>query len=278
MSSSKTAGVLISEMKMLRSGGQSGIFSVVEGPDDLRFWKLYLRTPTENIIVSEGVHNLQGCMRELPVGLAGSVIAIADKDYSEYLNPNPFSGCQDTFFYDEGFLESFLINSIALRKIIDFHSCEKRVARFAANNPGMTIFSYARKTAAAFGRLRILNAQNGFGICFSKKFSPYKYICPSTWSLDETKLHQDFAAAVGWTAHELATQLGNSSKGSDLQLSHGHDLVKVLIIGLRAPLGTAQVGEDLVAKELAIAFEKTSLKYKRLYRSMKAWAGTRILV
>ncbi|MYN04389.1 hypothetical protein GTP41_20050 [Pseudoduganella sp. DS3] len=275
---SKTAGVVISEMKMLRANGQSGAFALVEGPDDLRFWKMHLKVPRECIVVADGVINLRGCMQALPVDLLGSVVAIADKDYENFLNPSPFASCVDTFFYDEGFLETFIINTVALRKILRLHADDVRLERFLASHPGVTIYSHLRRIAAVFGRLRVLNSRMGLGACFSKTFTPYRYVCSRSWILDEPRLLTDFSTAVGWTAQQLQSAMQALPKGSSVQLSHGHDIIKILVIGLKAPIGSASVGEDSISKELAIAFEGAALKHKRLYQNLNLWAGARRLI
>lgn len=98
MLSSKNAGTLFAEMMMVHAGGRRGPLLLIEGPDDERFWRSRVLIGPEAIVISEGVRNLQECMRTLPASLNGWVCAVADMDFRGFLPVDSFAGCQDVFF------------------------------------------------------------------------------------------------------------------------------------------------------------------------------------
>lgn len=278
INSSKTPGILIAEIRMLRTAGYNGIFTVLEGPDDFKFWKGHLKIPREALVQAEGVINLRGCMQNLPASVSAQVCAIADKDFTQYLSVNPFAGCVNTFFYDEGFLETFLVNSPALAKILAHHGVPQKIVQFQHSNGFGTVYSYARRVANSFAKLRIINDRNGFGVCFKKKFVPYKYLCSTSWNFNEQALFNDFASHVGWSIQQLANELAKFSSNATVQLVHGHDLMKILVIGLKKPIGDASIGEDSLAEDLMLAFHDFALRHKVLTKNLRSWAGNRLLM
>lgn len=275
---SNTSGTLIAEMLMTRSGGYHGVFLIVEGPDDSRFWQPRVRIKHEAIIVANGIHNLQGCMKSLDNRLLGSVCAIADTDFCNFMPEDKFSECADVYFYDEGFLETFILNTAALRKVISVHADPVRVEAFQRNNKPHTIYSHLRLIASKFGRLRILNERNSWGACFDKIFTPHKYVKIETWELNEHQLMTDYATKVGHPVSEIQSACASISIPGSMQLVHGHDSLKILSIGLQCVLGSSNIGHKALFKDLILAFETESLKNKKLISKLRNWAKTRPLL
>ncbi len=263
---------------MVRAGGWAGVFVVVEGPEDEGFWRAHLRVGAEAIVVSEGVRNLQDCMRALPQALDGTVCAIADQDFRSFLPADPFTGCQAVFFYDEGFLETFLLNTPAFRKLLGLRAEGARLAAFLATFRPHTVYSRLRHVGSVFGRLRILNELHRWGLCFEKIYSVFKYVDSKTWQLDEVRLYGDIATSIGWSTEALESCCDRIGKRGELRLVHGHDALRILAIGLRESLGSMNVGARTLCAELRLAFESASLERKRLTLELKAWAGQRTLI
>lgn len=263
---------------MLRAGGWAGVFVVVEGPEDEGFWRAHLRVAPEAIVIAEGVLNLQDCMRALPPVLSGAVCAIADQDFRGYLPVDPFVGCQAVFFYDEGFLETFLLNTTAFRKVLSVRAHGPRIATFLAASKTHTVYSHLRAIGSVFGRLRVLNQQHGWGLSFEKDFSIFKYVDEGTWQLDEARLIADVANEVGWGIAALESGCDRVGIRGELKLVHGHDALKILAVGLKTKLGSANIGARTLCADLRLAFESASLAHKRLASQLKSWAGARTLI
>lgn len=278
MLNSKTGGTIQAEMLMVRAGGWPGVFVVVEGPDDEGFWRTHLKISPAAIIIAEGVANLQDCMRSLPAPLTGTVCAVADQDFCYYLPADPFTGCIDVFFYDEGFLETFLLNTSAFGKLLGVHASNARLNAFLSFVKPRTLYAYLRNMVSIFGQLRVLNRIHGWGLCFEKKFSVYKYIDKENWALDEARLIADVANEVGWTESTLQIACDRVGMRGSLRLVHGHDVLKALTIGLRKRLGMANVGQNRLFSDLMLAFESSNLPRKQLVRQLQTWAGTRKLL
>lgn len=278
MLNSKTAGTIHAEMMMVRAGGWSGVFVVVEGPDDEGYWRTHLKVNPEAIVIAEGVINLRDCMRALPPPLVGSVCAIADQDFRHYLPVDPFNGCVDVFFYDEGFLETFLLNTSAFQKLLGVHAEHTKLIAFLAAVKHHTVYAHLRDIASVFGRLRVLNEIHKWGICFERKFTVYKYVDETSWVLDERRLITDVALATGLTPVMLKSACDVIGMRGSLRLVHGHDALKVLAIGLKKRLGCARTSQDRLLSDLKLAFDSSCLPRKRLARQLRTWAGTRRLL
>jgi hypothetical protein len=278
MLSSKTAGTLVAEMMMVRAGGWRGPFLMIEGPDDERFWRPRVRLGPEAIVISEGVRNLQDCMRGLPAPLVGHVCAVADTDFRAFLAVDPFAGCAHVFFYDEGFLETFVLNSVALRKVLAVRADAARMQAFLAASGAPTIHTHLRRIAAVFGRLRVVNERHAAGQCFERQFTPYRYVDEATWQVDGPRLFTDFAGATGRTTADVQAECDSIGRLGQLQLVHGHDALKILAIGLRRAIGSSNTGPKALIADLCLAFEGESLRHKSLAGRLKAWAGHRPLL
>lgn len=278
MHSSKTAGTLVAEMMMIRAGGWRGPFLVIEGPDDERFWRPRVSLDQEAIVISEGVRNLQDCMRGLPNSLVGHVCAVADADFRSFLTADPFAGCAHVFFYDEGFLETFVLNSVALRKLLAVRADAARMQRFLAASGAPTIYMHLRRVASIFGRLRVINERHEAGLCFERNFTPYRYVDEVTWQVDSQRIVADFAGAMDRTVADVQAEFDSIGRLGQLQLVHGHDALKILAIGLRRPIGSSNTGTRALIADLCLAFEGESLRHKALAGRLKAWAGHRRLL
>lgn len=278
MLSSKTAGTLVAEMIMVRAGGWRGPFLLIEGPEDERFWRPRVRLGPEAIVISEGVRNLRDCMRGLPAPLSGHVCAVADTDFRAFLAPDPFAGCSNVFFYDEGFLETFVLNSVALRKLLAVHADTVRTQAFLAASGAPTVYMHLRRTASVFGRLRVVNERRAAGQCFERQFTPYRYVDDATWKVDGPRLVADFAAATGRTSVDLQAECESIGRLGQLHLVHGHDALKILAIGLRRVIGSSNTGPKALIADLCLAFEGESLRHKSLARQLIAWAAHRPLL
>jgi hypothetical protein len=279
MLSSKTADTLVAEMMMVRAGGWRGPFLVIEGPDDQKFWQARVRLGPEALVISEGAHNLRGCMRGLPPTLAGNVCAIADTDFRAFLATDPFASCTDVFFYDEGFLETFVLNSVALRKLLGTRADPARMRAFLAASGAQSVYVHLRRVASVFGRLRVVNERHAYGASFDQKgFTPYRYVDKTTWLLDIPRLFADFANRTGRTAIDLQAECDSISAIAGLRLVHGHDVLKVLAIGLGQAIGSYNTSPEALLADLCLAFEEESLRRKPLAGRLKAWAGKRALL
>lgn len=265
-------------MMMVRTGGWSGIFVVVEGPDDEGYWRAHLKVNLEAIVIAEGVANLRDCMRALPPSLAGSVCAIADQDFRHYLPVDPFNGCADVFFYDEGFLETFILNTPAFRKLLGVYAESAKLINFLADKNPRTVYAHLRDIVSVFGQLRVLNEIHKWGLCFEKKFTVFRYVDETSWGLDENRLLADVALVTGMAPATLKLACEGIGTRGSLRLAHGHDTLKTLAIGLKKRLGCARVGQDRLLSDLKLAFDSSCLPRKRLARDLLKWAGTRKLL
>ena len=124
------------------------------------------------------------------------------------------------------------------------------------------------------GRLRWLGARLGWSVAFDK-LGPARWIRESDWVADEAGLMQA-AATVGVpvTGDELRRLLDGLPSADPWRICRGHDLVEILVLGLRRALGSAkpsEVGAERLASLLRQAYESAELERSALGRGIRHW-------
>jgi hypothetical protein len=246
---------------------------VVEGSSDFGFWQTHARKRSWEIVDAQGVANLTECMKSLPAALKGHACAVADEDFRRYLPIDPFSETGDVFFYDEGFFETLLINSRALRKVLTMYGDPAKILAFEAKH-ACTVLTYLRDLCEPISKLRILSVIHDWRIPFEKQFSLYKYLNERTWTVDIEALHIDIAQRISKPKQSIEDEASTLKKLGAYSLVHGHDATKAIAIGLRCVLGTCgAMSHTKVEQFLQLAYEAETLRMKKITSQICRWAA-----
>lgn len=251
----------------------SGTFLLVEGSSDKLFYDRFIDPDREicKIVVQSGkarVIEVLGALQKL--NLHG-VLAIVDADFDRLegsLDDNP-----DLFRTDLHDLETMLINSPALDKVIAEFGSEEKITRF-----GQDIRAVILENGVIIGYLRWISKIDGLNLTFNGiTFS--SFINEKIMKIDQSKFIQEVINKS--QAHSLNNkdlqQRINSQKDENhdpCQVNCGHDLVEILSLGFRRAIGSYQPSDikpDILERSLRLAYEEVYFCETELYLSIRSW-------
>ncbi|MCB9763753.1 MAG: DUF4435 domain-containing protein [Alphaproteobacteria bacterium] len=254
-------------MKMMRAAGYGGAFLLVEGPDDRRFWTRHVPDGGCRLHPCGGRQALVDAMARGVPGAAG--VMDADFDHAEG-RPCPHPGIARTDTHD---LETLLIRSPALLGVLAELGQPERIARFEAAQGPVRGALLAR--GLPLGALRWLSVREGLGLDLDR-LSVRRFVDARTWDLDVHGLYAEAARLLGWPAARLLGALDALPPADPWQVVQGHDLVRLLAVGLRRTLGDNKpsvAGEERVAALLRTALDRTDLLETDMARALRRWQG-----
>ncbi|MEA5619583.1 DUF4435 domain-containing protein [Cronbergia sp. UHCC 0137] len=260
----------------LRRETFSGVFLLVEGSSDKTLYeRLVDNSECQLISYSNRKPSSKFCVIEIikildKNGFHG-VIAIVDADF-DHLGITPYSN-PNLFRTDTHDLETMLLNSPALEKVIAEFGSEEKITRF-----GQDIRTVLLEVGTPIGYLRWVSQLDGLNLTFNGiKFS--SFINELTLELDQIKLIQEvknksqaFALDSKNLQHRLISQ--QSSNDDPWQVCCGHDLVEILSIGLRKAIGSAKASDvesTCLERSLRLAYEETYFCKTHIYLSIRLW-------
>lgn len=256
----------------LRRSTFSGTFLLVEGSSDKLFYDRFIDRKICNIVVQSGKARVIEVLELLQKSNFHGVLAIVDADFDwleGFLDDNP-----DLFRTDLHDLETMLINSPALDKIIAEFGSDDKITRF-----GEDIRTVILENGVIVGYLRwISKIDDGLNLTFNGiTFS--SFIDEKTMKIDQSKLIQEVVNKS--QAHSLNNkdlqQRINSQKDENhdpCQVCCGHDLVEILSLGFRKAIGSYQPSEvkpDILERSLRLAYEEVYFYETNLCLSIRSW-------
>lgn len=253
-------------------------FLLVEGGSDQRFWAARIDHQRCEIRDMKGRDH---ALRELEVvqrESKGGFVAVLDADFDRVdgtlaVKPN----VAWTDYHD---LEVVLIASPALdrvlvevassKKIADFERAERRSVRDILLAEGL-----------ALARLRFVSRQRNLGFTFRKpsegrfRYLAYSAFCDkATWKVDLAKLVQEvlnFSNQTKLKVPDLLDAMAGVQSSDSLQLCVGHDLVGLLMVGLRKNIGDRSLTIEELEERLRLAFHKADLEQTQMYKQLREW-------
>ncbi|KYC38590.1 hypothetical protein WA1_36005 [Scytonema hofmannii PCC 7110] len=199
------------------------------------------------------------------------ILAIIDADFERletltYSSPNLLR----TDTHD---LETMLINSQALNKVVAEFGSEEKIAQFSRD-----VRLALLETGMSVGYLRWLSQRNGMNLTFEGiRFS--KFIDEQTLQIDELKLIREVknkSQAFSLKDEDLQQQLMSQKNNSydPWQICCGHDLVQLLSLGLRKAIGSNKVADvepNSLERNLRLAYEEVYFWKTHLYVHIRTW-------
>ena len=262
----KSPGTLVAEIKMLRSS-HDGAFLIVEGKDDLRFWRPRRHSGCD-LIDGEGKPNVIGTVQRLDAARFGGALGVVDSDF-ELLTGRRFES-SNLLYTDAHDLECLLCRSSALDKVLAEHGDPGKIRRF--ESAGMDVRTALLERALVFGRLRLaaLLAQPTIDLAIKVQ----RFLDQSTWGVDEEALIRD---AVPVSSHDdvraLTSRLAQLPEADRWYVARGHDMIEILRTGLRSVLGDlpTHVGTNDVARLLRAGMTPDDLRQTGLWTDLRTW-------
>ncbi|WP_217807311.1 DUF4435 domain-containing protein [Methylomagnum ishizawai] len=249
-----------------------GSFLLVEGPDDSKFWKTRISDEECQIVLAEGKNNLLGAIEKLDARRFSGALGIIDDD-CDSLESWRCPSC-NLLVTDGRDLECMLFCSPALERVLAELADPAKIQRFEQKS-GVSIRARLVENGLAFGRLRWLDKRQNWGLDFSKKITPSRFIDRKTWVVKRTELlDATFQAAGLKDAEQLCALLEALPAADPWLICQGHDLVEILRLGLHEEVfGTlkSSYGKDDIARNLRLAFHTAELALTKLYRDIRGW-------
>lgn len=259
----------------LRRSTFSGTFLFVEGSSDKSFYEHFTDRATCVLVIVSGKPSSKDRVIKVLGALQKSnfhgALAIVDADFDRlegFVDDNP-----NLFRTDLHDLETMLINSSALDRVIAEFGSEDKITRF-----GEDIRTVILENGVIIGYLRWISKIDSLNLTFDGiKFS--SFINEKTLKIDQSKFIQEVKNQS--QAHSLNNeglqQRINSQKDENhdpCQVCCGHDLVEILSLGFRKAIGSYQPSEvkpDILERSLRLAYEGVYFHKTELYLFIRSW-------
>ena len=266
---SKTPGSLAAEVKMTRAVSSDAIV-IVEGSDDVKFWKARLSKACE-IVDAQGKRNVVGCVVHLDHQNVRGFLGIVDTDYDSILQRTvPSPNLVSTDCHD---LECLFFRSSALDKVLSEFGSHQNIRRFEQASSGIRACLLER--ALVFGRYRLLCELRDLSVR-SDTLKVARFLDEETWLVNRDALLQAMAnEGSGLAENELIEGIGEMVEFDPWYVVNGHDLIAILRIGLRRVLGSLAptIGANQISGSLRVAMADEELAGTGIWADINRWQG-----
>jgi len=255
----------------LRRSNYSGTFLLVEGSSDKTFYERFIDKLACELVSTEGKKRAIETLAILEKSNFQGILAIVDADFDrlqDELSANPNLLRTDT--HD---LETMLINSPALDKVVTEFGSEKKI-----NNFNRDIRTVLLEAGMSVGYLLWISQGDGLNLKFEGiKFS--KFIDENTLQIDELKLIREVknkSQALSLKDENLQQQLitKKSQNRDRWQVCCGHHLVEILSFSLRKVFKSnkpTDVEPNILERSLRLAYEQVFFLETELYSEIRRW-------
>jgi hypothetical protein len=264
-----TPAALANRVRQRRETYQGSLL-IVEGASDAKFYGqlidkacCQLLPPAQN---RDKAIKILEILQEAP-----GVIAIVDKDFDELNGTLP--DMPNLFFTDTHDLETMLLKSPALEKLLGEFGSEDKLAKFERN-----VREILLAAGSAIGYLLWVSLQDDLNLKFEGIDFP-KFIDTATLTIDEAKLIEEVkkkSQKPGLKTPELQQRLDcqKAATHDRWQVCRGHDLINILAVGFRKALGSRgpnEVTVEILERVLRVGYEQVYFQTTQLYMAIDKW-------
>ena len=270
-----TADGVANEIRMTRTQF-SGTFVIVEGETaDLPVYRRLIDRKLAKVIPAHNKDKALAALKILENAHFLGVIAIVDADFWRLDSRGPTSPNQ--FITDTHDLETMLLESPSLEKLLDELGSEPKITNFTANNK-MNVRQALLAAARPIGYLRWVSQRSNLSLTFEGiVFS--RFLNRDTLCIDISKLIQEVknkSRRHDLSNNDLQDKIDEvvDSKHSSWDICCGHDLVHILSFGLRRVLGSKDSNEvepETLERFLRTGYESAYFLSTRLYQALRGW-------
>ena len=245
----------------LRRSTFSGTFVLVEGSSDKIFYERFFDKVTCVLISISGKPSSKlrvvAVLGILEKSSFQGILAIVDADF-DHLKVSSHSS-HNLIRTDTHDLETMLLNSSALDKVITEFGSEEKIVKFDRD-----VRTALLEAGMPIGYLLWISQLDELNLTFDGIIFS-KFVDDRTLQIDEFKLIQEVknkSQAFALKGEDLQQRLTNqkSCNYDPWQVCCGHDLVEILSLGLRRAIGSAR-GSDIepnsLERNLRLAYDNT---------------------
>ncbi len=265
---SRTVGDVVAEMLMSRSAF-SGSLLVLEGDDDVRFWRARAPGHSEcQFVLAGSKPTVSGAVVRADTLKQDGILGVIDDDCDSLLGlVMPSANLIRTETRD---LETLLLFSFAFEKVLGEAGDSQKI-QVLEQKEGWGIRDAFVSRALPFGQLRFLSARNRWAVSFDR-LNPWKWANVASWTFDRAAILQEICNQVSaMTETALEQELAPLAEIRPWSILHGKDCLDVLAIGLRSAIGNIQHSDKRIMQMLRLAFDGAMLRGTLLYSNIKAW-------
>ncbi len=175
-------------------------------------------------------------------------------------------------------LESMLLRSPALDKVLAELGSPEKIERFETKQ-GTTVRKHLALLARPLGALRYVSERDDLGLRF-RDVTFSRFVDRELSGLDHAELVRTVknkSQLANLDEDRLLTELepiATDRRISSWDLSNGHDMVRILALGLRKAFGSRREGEvsaEVLERDLRLAYEREYFKASRLCAEIQGW-------
>jgi hypothetical protein len=261
----------IGHMTVMRASRQDYVGVFVEGPSDVSTWRRWLRWEP---IAMGGKPGVLSAIASLIQANIPGCVGIVDADFDRVEGKTSFP--TDVVASESHDMECDLVRSPALDALLADVADDATVAPLLGT--AKTFRDALGARALPFGLLRWSFWARG--ILFpSGRLSPFTYVEKHTWALREDALYDEAARALSIARNDLDIDLTarRARVGDIWHVCNGHDVVALLAIVFRVPLGTPKAFPNIESVSMALRLgldssERTALT---IWRDLGEWEARR---
>lgn len=264
----KNPGTLAAEIKMTRAN-HCGAFLVVEGANDVRFWRPRRHVDCE-LVDGEGKQNVVGVVNRLDTVEFDGVLGVVDSDYDSLNGVMLVS--DNLVATDAHDLECLLCRSSALDTVLAEFGSSEKIQRFEQRE-GLDVRTSLLNRAEIFGRLRWAVQSLGLSIDSGLIRVP-RFVHYRSWTVDRDELIRTVLGKIS-DGSTLSAQIDSLflSRPDPWYVVQGPDLIELLRIGLKHVLGDGLKGTGYkeIAQVLRAAISTEELKTTKFGVDIRRW-------
>jgi hypothetical protein len=258
----------------LQRSQYTGSFLIAEGDTDARAWKNLMDSTKCRVVIAHNKNNAIAALNILEQANVAGVVAVVDADFDILEETVLLS--QNLLLTDTHDLETMLLKSPALEKVLREHGSTEKIERFAQD-----IRQTLLQSAKILGYLRWASLKFNYCLKF-QDLAFNKFVDDRTLILNESKLIQtvkNHSQKQGLDEKQIRANM-DSLKTDTQDMWHvccGHDMIAILSIALCKALGSCnskQVEPNVLEINLRLAYESAHFRETKLYRSIQRWEQT----
>ncbi|TAG90359.1 MAG: DUF4435 domain-containing protein [Oscillatoriales cyanobacterium] len=266
---------IANKIRLLRNQSQyTGSFLIVEGDTDARVWKNLVHSTKCRVEIAHNKDNALKVLNILEQGNFVGVLAVVDADFDLLEGTIPLS--QNLLFTDTHDLETMLLKSPALEKVLLEHGSETKINNFAKD-----IRQTLLESAKVIGYLRWASLKFDYCLKF-EDLAFKKFVDDRTLILNESELIKTVknnSQKLGLDEAEIRAKMDSLKINTQdiWYICCGHDMICILSIALCKALGSCNSKEvERVVLEiyLRLAYDSAHFRETKLYVAIQTWEQT----
>ena len=245
-----------------------GSFLLVEGSDDMRFWRTR-RDQRCELVCGESKGNVMDGIEQLDAQGFEGAIGVVDSDYDVLVNRTYAS--ENVVATDAHDLECLLFRSQGLEAVLAEFGDAAKIRRFETA-AGSDVRNSLLERGLAFGRLRWAALRHHDTVGLGEVSIPH-FVDEDTWEVNEKGLWRAVPTCSQDDVGTWSLRIAQLPPADPWHVARGHDLLDILRIGLRKVLGdvSPQVGRRQIAQVLRQALPDRAFKGTGLYGNVRRW-------